>query len=193
MATHAGFHTAGIPYCSTAVAALTVIGRAMFKTGFLGYQTTFMLDFVVVALLLIVPLILFSLWQVRVRRNYLLHKRLQIALGTILLIAVSAFEIDVQIVHGGWENIVAQQQLDEAALANRIAASRPWLLVHLVFAVSTPVLWIITMVQALRRFGANPMPGPHSGIHKVLGWASTVDITLTSVTGLAFYYVAFMS
>jgi hypothetical protein len=165
----------------------------MFKTGFLGYQTTFMLDFVVVALLLVVPLLLFSLWQVRVRRNYLLHMQLQITLGVILLVAVSAFEIDVQIVHGGWEQIVAQQQLDDAALAAKIAASRPWLLVHLVFAVTTPILWIITMVLALRKFSRQPKPGPHSRTHRLLGWASTIDITLTSVTGLAFYYVTFMS
>ena len=65
-----------------------------------------MLDFVVCALVLIVPLLLYSLWLVKVRRRFLAHKRLQIALGLILLVAVSAFEIDVQLVHGGWEKIV---------------------------------------------------------------------------------------
>lgn len=165
----------------------------MFQTGFLGYPTTFMLDFVVCALVLVVPLLLYSLWLVKVRRQYLAHKRLQIALGLILLAAVTAFEVDVQIVHGGWENIVAQQQLDETQLAAKISSARPWLLVHLLFAVTTPVLWAITMTLALRRFGRNSVPGPHSRLHATLGWASTIDITLTSITGLLFYYVAFMN
>ena len=85
----------------------------MFRTGFLGYPTTFMLDFVVCALVLIVPLLLYSLWLVKVKRNYKAHMQFQLGLGLILLVAVTAFEVDVQMVHGGWENIVAQQQLSE--------------------------------------------------------------------------------
>ncbi|MFO0978837.1 MAG: DUF420 domain-containing protein [Planctomycetaceae bacterium] len=164
----------------------------MFEKGFLGYPTTFMLDFVVCALVLVVPLLLLSLWLVKFRRQYLAHKRLQIVLGVVLLAAVTAFEVDVQLVHGGWEKIVSRQNLDEAALAAKIASVRPWLLVHLVFAITTPFLWVATIVLALKRFGSNPMPGAHSKLHSLLGWASTIDITLTSVTGLLFYYVAFM-
>ena len=94
----------------------------MFRTGFLGYQTTFMLDFVVCALILIVPLLLWSLWLVKVKKNFRAHMRMQLALGIILLVAVSAFEIDVQMVHGGWENIVGQQNLAPDALAAKISA-----------------------------------------------------------------------
>jgi putative membrane protein len=164
----------------------------MFKTGFLGYPTTFMLDFVVVALILIVPLLLLSLWKVKVGRQYRFHRKLQLLLGIILLVAVAAFEIDVQLAHGGWENIVAQQNLTPEALAAKIAVVRPWLLVHLIFAVSTPILWIATIALALKHFGKNPAPGLHSRLHRILGWASTIDITMTSLTGLAFYYVAFV-
>lgn len=165
----------------------------MFRTGFLGYQTTFMLDFVVCALILIVPLLLLSLWLVKVKKNFKAHMRMQLTLGIILLVAVSAFEIDVQMVHGGWENIVAQQNLAPEAYAAKISSVRPWLLVHLVFAITTPVLWIVTIALALKRFGTNPVPGAHSKAHSMLGWLSTVDITMTSVTGLAFYYVAFVA
>ena len=38
-----------------------------------------------------------------------------------------------------------------------------------------------------------PQPSTHSRLHKVLGWVSTLDLVLTSVTGLIFYYVAFVS
>ena len=63
----------------------------------------------------------------------------------------------------------------------------------MVFAISTPFLWLITIVGALRKFANPPVPAPHSGVHKVLGWASVIDLTLTSVTGLVFYYFAFVA
>ena len=160
-------------------------------TGFLGYPTTFMLDFVVCALVVIVPLLLWSLWLVKFRRRYATHMRLQIALGIILLAAVTAFEIDMRL-HGGWQNILSQQQLADAAFKTKVSGVRPWLYLHLVFAVSSPLLWATTITLALRRFGTNPVPGNHSRLHKLAGWASTIDITLTSVTGLWFYYLAFV-
>ncbi|MEZ6130964.1 MAG: DUF420 domain-containing protein [Planctomycetaceae bacterium] len=165
----------------------------MFKDGFLGYQTSFMLDFVVCALVIIVPLLLYSLWLVKIRKAYTQHKWLQLALGIILLFAVGAFEIDLQVVHGGWQNIVRKSHPDDAALALKVAEARPYLLVHLVFAVTTPILWCITLVLALRRFPSPPTPSEHSRLHKTLGWVSTIDITLTAVTGLVFYYVAFVT
>jgi len=159
--------------------------------GFLGHQASLMLDVIVCALLLIVPTIGFSLYQVKVRRNYSLHRRLQIVLGVVLFCAVTAFEIDMRFVHHGWENLIARRQppLEPAALT----FVRRVLYVHLVFAVSTCVLWSVTLLLALKRFPNPPLPAGHSRAHKTLGWLSTVDMTLTSVTGLAFYYFAFIA
>lgn len=165
----------------------------MLQDGFLGYRTSFMLDFVVCALIIIVPLLLYSLWLVKVKKDYVRHKWLQMALGMILLLAVGAFEVDLQIVHGGWENIVRKSVPDEVQLAEHVAAVRPWLWTHLIFAVTTPVLWAVTLTLALKRFADPPLPSAHSRVHKTLGWLSTVDITLTAVTGLLFYYVAFVA
>ena len=52
---------------------------------------------------------------------------------------------------------------------------------------------IATIALALRRFPDPPVPGPHSRLHKSLGWASAVDLAMTSVTGLWFYYVTFVA
>ncbi|QDU82714.1 hypothetical protein Pla110_44760 [Polystyrenella longa] len=163
------------------------------KSGFLGYDASFMLDFVVTALVLIVPALLFSIYQVKYRKEYKLHRSMQVALGLILLVAVVAFEVDTQLIHGGWQNIVNKDasapRLDEEALI----FVRKVLWVHLIFAVTTPFLWATTIILALKRFSDPPIPGPHSRLHKKLAWASTIDITMTSVTGLIFYYFAFMA
>ena len=159
--------------------------------GFLGFRTSLMLDFVVCALLLVVPTLLYSLFAVKFRRKYLLHRNLQMALGIILLLAVGAFEVDLQIVHKGWENIVAKR--DPQLTPEQFNFVRNLLWVHLVFAVTTPFLWATTLTLAWKRFPAPPTPGDHSRLHKTLGWISTIDITLTSITGLIWYYFAFVA
>lgn len=162
----------------------------MLRDGFLGYRASFMLDFVVVALVLIVPVLLFSLYAVKVQRRYRLHRNLQLILGVVLLIAVALFEVDLRL-QGGWKAIVDKRTTPLTAA--QLATVGNVLAVHLVFAISTPVLWAATIYLALRRMPNPPAPCAHSAQHKLLGWLSTVDITLTSVTGLLFYYLAFVA
>ncbi|MBM79496.1 MAG: DUF420 domain-containing protein [Planctomycetaceae bacterium] len=163
------------------------------SNGFLGYDTSLMLDVVVVALIAVVPAILFSLFQVKVKQNYVLHRNIQLGLAVVLLIAVGAFEVDMQIVHGGWENVVNKTPETPRRSAEEMSSIQNVLWIHLVFAVTTPVLWGVTIALALKRMPKPPGSCEHSGLHKKLGWLSVVDITLTSVTGLWFYYVAFIS
>ena len=160
------------------------------KDGFLGFHTSFMLDAVVVALVLVVPVLIFSLYSVKIRREYVLHRNLQLSLAVTLLAAVFAFEIDLHLVQGGWQNVVNK---GSPVSADRMLFVRQVLRIHLLFAASTPFLWATTIFLALRWMPRPPQPSPHSRLHKVLGWASTLDLVLTSVTGLVFYYVAFVS
>lgn len=165
----------------------------MLQNGFLGYDASFMLDFVVTALVLVVPILVFSLYQVKYRKNYKLHRNLQILLGVVLLLAVGAFEVDMQIVHGGWQNIVNKDSSAPRLNAEELAFVRKVLQVHLIFAISTPFLWATTTILALKKFSIPPIPGPHSSLHRKLGILSTLDLVLTSLTGLVFYYFAFMA
>lgn len=157
--------------------------------GFLGYPSTLMLDAVVCALALVVPVLFFSIYLVKFRRLYLWHRRLQTGLGIALLITVCLFEIDMRW-HGGWQAILKQRSVqltdEQFQWVSRV------LLVHLVFAVSAVVLWSVTLTHGWRRIPHPPQPSPHSGLHKALGWSSTISLTLTSITGLVFYYYAFM-
>ena len=165
----------------------------MFEHGFLGYDASFMLDFVVTALVAIVPVQLFSVYLVKYRHAFLLHRNLQIFLGITLLVAVTAFEVDMQWVHGGWKNIVNKNPESPRLTGETFAQVQMLLRIHLVFAISTPVLWAVTMGLALKRFPSPPVPGCHSKLHKTLGWLSVIDIVATSLTGLWFYYAAFIA
>jgi len=158
--------------------------------GFLGFPaSTLMLDVVVSALVLVVPILLFSLYLVLVKKNYKAHRNVQLILAVVLLIAVVLFEIDMRL-HGGWQQIVNRPA--GRLSPERMATIQQALYIHLVFAVSTPVMWAITIVGALKNFSNPPTPVPYSKIHRRLGWISVIDLTLTSVTGLIFYYLAFV-
>jgi len=160
------------------------------KDGFLGFHTSFMLDAVVVALVLVVPVLVYSLYSVKIRRNYALHRNLQLTLALTLLVAVFAFEVDLHLVQGGWQNVVKK---GSPVSDGQLSFIQNMLRVHLIFAGSTPFLWAVTIILALRNMHVPPAPCAHSRLHKTLGWISTVDLVLTSVTGLAFYYVAFVN
>lgn len=164
----------------------------MWMHGFLGYDASFMLDVVIVALVLIVPVLV---WSIRLAKTgqYQLHKTVQLTLATVLLLAVTAFEVDLQWLHGGWENVV-NKNVDSPRLSeDAMTFVRRVLWVHLIFAVSTPVLWITTIVLALKRMPTPPAPCEHSPLHCKLGWLSAMDLVLTATTGMAFYYFAFMT
>ena len=161
------------------------------RDGFLGYNTSFMLDAVVCALLLVVPILAWSIYLVKVRHQFQLHKQIQLGLGLALLLAVTAFEVDLHLVQGGWENVVAKREQPLSAAEMEFVTNL--LRVHLIFAGSTPILWGITIGYALKRFPKPPLPGEHSPLHKKLAWLSTIDLTLTSVTGIVFYYFAFVA
>lgn len=161
------------------------------KRGFLGYDASPMLDVVVCALVLVVPALIWTVYQARFGRRYRWHKSGQIILAIVLLAAVGLFELDMRL-QGGWEKIVNRDPDHPRLTGAAFEQVQTLLYVHLCFAITTPVLWGVTIGYALRRFSNPPVPGTHSRLHKTLGWASVVDLVMTSVTGLAFYYVAFV-
>ena len=158
--------------------------------GFLGYDASFMLDVVVCALVAVVPVLVWAIVEAKAGR-FVRHRNIQLVLAAVLLATVLLFEIDMRL-QGGWQNIINRDSANPRLTGEGLEQVRTLLYVHLCFAISTPVLWGTTIVLALKRFPNPPTPGPHSQLHKKLGWLSVVDLVGTSVTGLAFYYLAFV-
>jgi hypothetical protein len=151
--------------------------------GFLGTRASLMLDVVFLAMFVVVPVLGWSVYVVKVRRNYALHKRVQLTLGLVLLAAVTLFEVDMRV--NGWTGRAEPSPYWNDGTVSRVLA------VHLVFAVSTAVLWMVVMFRALRAFPSPPLPGAHSAWHKRWGWIAAIDMGLTSLTGWIFYWLAF--
>ena len=153
--------------------------------GILGTRASLVLDLLFLAMFVVVLLLGWSVYQVKYRRRYELHKWVQIILSVVLLAAVAVFELDIRTY--GWES----------RAANRIggkptAAVYNALYVHLVFAISSVILWPIVIIRALRNFPSPPAPSRHSRWH--IRWArvAAIDMLLTSVSGWIFYWLAFV-
>ncbi|MFO0791647.1 MAG: DUF420 domain-containing protein [Pirellulales bacterium] len=153
--------------------------------GFLGTRAPLILDVLCLAMLGVVLVLAWSVFLAKVRKNFTLHKWIQIVLAAVLLTVVILFEIDIRL--HGWEERAAGQLGGRAPEAAFTA-----LYVHLVFAATTVLLWPITIVLALRNYPNPPQPAEHSKVHVALGWAATIDMVLTTVTGWIFYWVAFV-
>jgi putative membrane protein len=151
--------------------------------GFLGTRASLMLDVVFLAMFVVVPVLAWSIYLVKVRKNYLLHKRTQVLLGSVLLVAVALFEIDMRLY--GWSQRAQVSPYTADGTVFKVLA------VHLCFAVSTALLWIVVMYRALKNMPSPPSPCPHSKWHKRWGWIAAIDMLMTTITGWTFYWLAF--
>lgn len=176
-----------------AIGGLPLLAQQDFSglDGFLPFgRGSFMLDVVFLAMWVVTPLLALSIWLVKQRHNYALHKKLQLAMAGVLLVAVLLFEIDIRV--NGWEHRAEPSPYFDAAHKFTCPAGIA-LVVHLCFAVPTLLLWIYVVVQALRKFSKRPLPGPHSRSHARTGWLAAIGMFFTAATGWLFYWLAFVA
>jgi len=175
--------------------------------GFLRTRASLMLDVVFLAMFFVLVVLAFSIWLVRNRQRYGLHKRIQVVLGLVLLATVTLFEIDMRV--NGWQARAAdspyfaamenpptllvnfyQGMLGRAAVPGWVFTA---LYVHLFFAVTTAFLWVFVIVQALRKIPDPPGPSAYSVPHKRWAWIAAIDMGFTALTGWIFYCLAFVA
>ena len=153
--------------------------------GFLGTRASLMVDLVVVAMVVVVVVMGWSIRQVKYHQRYTLHKRVQLILTVALAVAITAFETDIRL--HGWEDRAAGIL---GGSASRAVWTALW--IHLFFALTTVVLWPTVLVLALRRFPSPVAPNSHSASHRRWARLAAWDMFLTTVSGWVFYSLAFV-
>ena len=156
--------------------------------GFLDTRGSLMLDVVFLAMFLVVPLLGWSILLAK-RKRYSLHKKVQLTLATLLLLAVTAFEVEMRVV--GWE---------ARAEPSPYFSDPSWndwvhytLGIHLFFAIPTAFLWLVVVVRAVRQFPKPPAPNEHSRSHRFWATLASFEMLMTAVTGSVFYWLAFVA
>ena len=142
-----------------------------------------MLDLVVCAMALVIPL---QLWSVRQAKHgrWQLHRAIQIATSIVLLITLIIFEVDIRL--NGWRHLAEASPYYDSLVF-------PVLYVHLFFAISTPFIWGYTLIKAMRQFGNPVTLGAYASKHKRWGKISLAFLCLTSISGWIFFYLAFVA
>lgn len=152
--------------------------------GFLpGSRASLILDLIVVTMAVVLPVMIYSLLQVRRHKRYEKHRNLQIVLGVLLGIAILCFEVDMRL--SGWRHLAEPSPYYETLVF-------PALYVHLCFAVPTLVLWSYTIFQAVRHQIISA-PSASRFRHKTFGRLSAYSMIATTLTGWIFYWFAFMA
>ena len=144
-----------------------------------------MLDVVAVAILAVLPVLGFSIWLVRCRRLYAIHKRIQLTLATVLLMTVVAFEIDMRFLTDWRERAKASPYFADWVMRS--------LGIHLCFSISTAVLWVFVVVQALRKIPRSARAVGLQPRHRFWARLAAADLLMTAVTGWVFYWLAFVA
>ena len=152
--------------------------------GLTATRAPLMMEVVVAAMAVVVPALWWSVLAVR-RRRYEVHRRTQTTLGLALLGVVALFELEVRL-HGWRQHAAASPHYADGTVTLS-------LVVHLAFAVSAALLWLVVLPLAWRRFGRPARPNAHSRLHRRLGWAAVACMTGTAVTGWLFFWLAFVA
>jgi len=148
-----------------------------------------MLDFVFVAMLAILPILAWSIYLAKYRRAYEWHKRIQTALALVLLVAVTAFELELRLITD-WKDLADPSPYFQRGQWNPVWFS---LLIHLCFAIPTPFLWSYVIVMAWRRFPQPAAPSDYSRAHVFWAWLAASGMFMTAATGWVFYWLAFVA
>ncbi len=149
----------------------------MHMEGFLGTRADTIVDTVMITSALL-PVLLFIIIRFAHKERYDLHKWSQILLFTVVNLLVIALEVDIRF--GGMDQVIEQSKYfgtDTLAIV---------FIVHLLFAVSSTLLWFWLIIVSVRRY-----PVHFRFPHKKYGILVYIDILLTVITGWILYAMVF--
>lgn len=136
-------------------------------------------------MLLVLLILAFSVYLVRAKQNYKLHRLIQLVTASVLLVTLVVFEVDIRI--NGWRDLAEASPYFESGVVD-------WSLwIHLMFAIPTPIVWGAVIWFGLAKFKESFHAGDFNRVHRFWGWIATALMAGTAVTGWIFYYLAFVA
>lgn len=158
----------------------------MFPPGILGTRADILIDIVMLSFIIILPLLIYSWRLARVRRDYAMHRKVQLTLGISLGVVVAIFEYDLSVSGGIFELTKGSAYEGTAILAWSVY-------VHTAFAVLAAFLWAGLIIVSLFKFENPPKPNAFSKTHRILGRAGMITMIGAGVTAPPLYYFGFMA
>ncbi len=148
-------------------------------------RAPFIIDLLECSMFFVLALMSYSIYLVKIKKKYQLHKRIQILISCLLLVVIVFFEIDIRL--HGWR----QYAEISPYYPGMVFLS---LFIHIIFATLTLVFWSLTIYHGIKFFDfKNPRPNEYSMRHKKIGKISAVLLFITTITGTIFFYLAFVA
>ena len=151
--------------------------------GFLGSRASLPADIAYVILLAMIPVFSWSLELLLLRKNYQLHKKVQLFLSLAFLVATVLFCFDLFLY--GWEHRTAEPD----GMIPRITYMT--LTIHLVFWGVTALIWSVLLVQSLRKIPSPPEACDFGPTYIFWVIMLVLQLFLTTLTGWEFYMLAY--
>ena len=155
----------------------------MFQAGFLGTKAPYFMDSVTLIVALL-PLLVGLVITAANRSFYKLHGVLQAVIFVVSVVVLGYFEYGVRL-GGGFEHFALHSSLSPALL-------KTLLIVHIIIATITLLLWSWLLLKALLGYKKEKLPGSDSSKHKTLGKRLFLGITLTALSGIVVYITLFI-
>ncbi|WNC72152.1 hypothetical protein RGQ13_18830 [Thalassotalea psychrophila] len=158
----------------------------MFPQGFFGTRADLMMDLVIVAFIIIMPLLVIS-WRTARSGNHLGHAKMQISLSVILAVAVVIFELDLKL-SGGMAVLTKDSTYFGTNTLNY------WMWGHTLIAIITTLLWAVLVILSIKKFKLPPntKTNPFRKFHRPLGYCGMISMFATGLTSFPLYYYGFM-
>ena len=150
-----------------------------------GGRCDILMDIVVIFMVIILPMLWYSVQEVKYKKAYKKHRKIQLYMFIILFFVVLLFEYDMK-QNGGIFEMVKGSSYEGTFFLNFM------IYLHTFLSITTSLIWLVLIVVSLLKFGKNPQPNTFSKRHKFWGRIGMWDMALTCITGLILYIFGFI-
>jgi uncharacterized membrane protein YozB (DUF420 family) len=155
----------------------------MFGSSFLGARGDALIDIGILSIVAVVPILLWS-WGLARKKQWALHKRVQLTTAAVLGVVVLLFEIDLNQL-GGIFKVTADSAYAGTATLNF------WIWIHTAFAISSTFVWLFLVVASLIKFPSPPEPKFFS-THRYFGRLAMILMLGAGATAIPMYIYGFV-
>lgn len=155
----------------------------MFGPSFLGARGDALIDIGILSIVAVVPVLLWS-WGLARKKQWTLHKRVQLSTAALLGIVVLLFEIDLNRM-GGIFAVTAGSAYEGTTTLNF------WIWTHTAFAISSTIVWVLLVAASLVKFPSPPDPRFFSS-HRHFGRLAMILMLGSGATAIPMYIYGFV-
>lgn len=155
----------------------------MFGPSFLGARGDALIDVGILSIVAVVPILLWS-WSLARRRQWTLHKRVQLSTAALLGVVVLLFEIDLNRMGGIFAVTAGSSYAGTATLDF-------WIWTHTAFAISSTIAWVLLVGTSLIRFPSPPEP-KFFPTHRHFGRLAMILMLGSGATAVPMYVYGFI-